>query len=203
MNRRLTAALIAVTVLGAGCATKRTLVVLLPEDDGTVGRARVSNPAGAVELTEAHSAVLVEKNKAPERVARMSEAEVTRLVGDTLQNLPAAPIHFTVYFQFDSDALTDESRRLVPKILATVKDRTARDVMVVGHTDRMGSAAENYELGLKRATAVRNLLVAAGLNTSMVDVTSLGESDPIIKTGNGRSEPRNRRVEIVVHPREP
>ena len=119
-----------------------------------------------------------------------------------LASLPAAPIRFTVYFQFDSDALTDESRRLVPRILATVKERAARDVIVVGHTDRMGSTAENFELGLKRATTVRTLLMAAGLDSSIVDVTSLGESDPVVRTANGQAEPRNRRVEIVVHPRQ-
>ena len=132
----------------------------------------------------------------------MSEADVAQKFGEALASLPAAPIRFTVYFQFDSDTLTDESRRLVPRILAMVKERSARDVIVVGHTDRMGTTAENFALGLKRATTVRNLLMAAGLERSIVDVTSLGESDPVVRTANGQAEPRNRRVEIVVHPRQ-
>jgi OmpA-OmpF porin, OOP family len=196
------AACAVVAALTASCATKRTVVLLLPDEDGTVGRAGVSNQAGAVELVDARSAAVVEKGRAPQLVTLMSEAEVKQKFGETLASLPAAPIRFTVYFQFDSDALTDESRRLVPRILAMVKERSAREVTVVGHTDRMGSTPENFALGLKRATTVRNLLTSAGLNSSIVDVTSLGESDPVVRTANGQAEPRNRRVEIVVHPRQ-
>jgi outer membrane protein OmpA-like peptidoglycan-associated protein len=105
---------------------------------------------------DARSAAVVEKGKAPKLVSSMADADVAQKFGETLASLPTAPIHFTVYFQFDSDTLTDESRRLVPRILSTVKERSARDVVVVGHTDRMGSTPENFALGLKRATAVRN-----------------------------------------------
>ena len=203
MSWRHIAACAVAAALTTGCATKRSLVLLLPDEDGTVGRAGVSNQAGAVELTEARSAAVVEKGRAPQRISIMSDADVAKKFGETLAILPVAPIRFTVYFQFDSDALTDESRRLVPRILATVKERAARDVIVVGHTDRMGSTAENFALGLKRASSVRTLLLAAGLDSSIVDVTSLGESDPVVRTVNGQPEPRNRRVEIVVHPRQP
>jgi outer membrane protein OmpA-like peptidoglycan-associated protein len=201
VGRRLITAL-ALTLLLAACATKRTLVVLLPDEGGKVGRAAVSNRAGAVDLADERSAVLVRANQRPERIPLLSEADVTRRFGSTLEQLPAAPVRFTVYFQFDSDALTDESRRLVPTVLSTVRDRAAREVIVVGHTDAMGSRAENYALGLKRAGAVRNLLLSAGLDKAIVDVTSLGETDPVVATPNGRAEPRNRRVEIVVHPRQ-
>lgn len=202
MRWRHLAACTVVAALATGCATKRSVVLLLPDEDGKVGRAGVSNQAGAVELTEARSAAVVEKGRAPQLISIMSSADVAQKFGETLAGLPAAPIRFTVFFQFDSDALTDESRRLVPRILATVKERTAREVIVVGHTDRMGTTAENFALGLKRAAAVRNLLIAAGLDSSIVDATSLGEADPVVRTANGQPEPRNRRVEIVVHPRQ-
>ena len=202
MSWRRLAVCAVVAAITAGCATKRTVVLLLPDEGGTVGRADVSNQAGSVELVEARSAAVVEKGRAPQLVPATSEADVKQKFAETLAGLPPAPIRFTVYFQFDSDTLTDESRRQVPRILSTVKERSARDVIVVGHTDRMGTTPENFALGLKRATAVRNLLTAAGLDRSIVDVTSLGESDPVVRTANGQAEPRNRRVEIVVHPRQ-
>jgi outer membrane protein OmpA-like peptidoglycan-associated protein len=177
-------------------------VVLLPDDDRAVGRLKVSNPHGSVDLIEARSTTLVAANLPPGPVTIMDEAAVTRRFGELLSYLPAAPHRFTVYFQFDSDALTDESRRLVPTILSTVKDRSAREVTIVGHTDSMGEATENFALGLKRATMVRDLLLSAGLDKALVAVTSLGESDPVVATPDGRAEPRNRRVEIVVYPRQ-
>jgi outer membrane protein OmpA-like peptidoglycan-associated protein len=45
---------------------------------------------------------------------------------------------------------------------------------------------------------VLKLLVAAGLDPSLVDVTSHGEADPLVPTPDERLEPRNRRVEITV-----
>ena len=45
---------------------------------------------------------------------------------------------------------------------------------------------------------VRNLLVAAGLDGSTIDATSVGELDPLIKTPDETPEPRNRRVDIAV-----
>jgi outer membrane protein OmpA-like peptidoglycan-associated protein len=45
---------------------------------------------------------------------------------------------------------------------------------------------------------VRNLLVSAGLNSSNIDVTSVGELDLLVKTPDDTPQPRNRRVDIAV-----
>jgi outer membrane protein OmpA-like peptidoglycan-associated protein len=71
-------------------------------------------------------------------------------------------------------------------------------VAVIGHTDTTGSAAGNFALGLKRAQMIQNLLVNEGLDASLIEVTSLGESDPLVRTADEVLEPRNRRVEISV-----
>jgi outer membrane protein OmpA-like peptidoglycan-associated protein len=94
--------------------------------------------------------------------------------------------------------LTEESRALVPEILKIVKERAVPEVSVIGHTDTMGAPRANIDLGLNRATTVRNLLVSAGLDASTVEVTSHGESNLLIHTPDETPEPRNRRVEISV-----
>jgi outer membrane protein OmpA-like peptidoglycan-associated protein len=131
-------------------------------------------------------------------VTTMSEEEVQRLFGDTLSALPPAPVHFTLYFKFESDELTDESRALLPQILTTVKERAIPEVLVVGHTDTMGTPRANIDLGLTRANTVRTLLVQVGLDPTMLEVRSHGESDLLVKTPDETPEPRNRRVEISV-----
>ena len=55
----------------------------------------------------------------------MSEPDVTRLFGDALSALPPVPRHFTLYFLFESDELTDESRALLPEILSYDPTRPA------------------------------------------------------------------------------
>lgn len=211
-NGILAAVLVAIAAAGAvACGPKRlaepapptppagqALIVLLPDEDGTTGRATVSNAAGAVDLAAPRDASHVTGNRPPGAVTTMSEADVTRLFGNALSALPPAPRTFTLYFRFESDELTAESRALVPEILSAVKEHSAPEVVVVGHTDTMGSPAANFALGLKRAASVGSLLVTAGLDRSTVEATSLGESYLLVRTPDETPEPRNRRVEIAV-----
>ena len=207
--RQLGGLLIAVSsILGAGCVGKpalvptrpdEALIVLLPDSDTrSMGRASVSNPSGSVELARERDATLAAANRRPTPVTTLSEADVERLFGDALSALPPTARRFTLYFQFESDELTDESRALMAEILSTVKERVIPEVAVVGHTDTMGTTPANVQLGLKRAMTVRNLLVAAGLDGSLIDVISHGEAEPIVRTADETPEPRNRRVEIAV-----
>ena len=198
-------------LLGASCASRRrppaqstpglpkpTLVVLLPDPDGTTGRARVSNEFGAVDLNaERHSTIVLPDGRpAPVRV--MEQSEVERIFGAAQAALPPAPRHFTLRFLFESDELTEESRTMMPEVLVAVKAFPFQEVAVVGHTDTMGNADTNVALGLKRATSVQRLLVTTGLDPKIVEVRSHGEVDQAVKTGDNTPEPRNRRVEIVV-----
>jgi outer membrane protein OmpA-like peptidoglycan-associated protein len=193
--------------LAAGCGPRRVrtaatgteLVVLLPDQsDGSVGRAVVTNPAGSVELAAARESVSVSSNQPLPPVTVMSEANVQQLFGDVLAALPVAPEYFTLQFLFESDSLTDESRSLLPKILQSARTRPFPDVAVIGHTDTTGSATGNYELGLRRANAIRGRLVDAGIDRALIDVTSHGEADLLVKTADEVADPRNRRVEITI-----
>jgi outer membrane protein OmpA-like peptidoglycan-associated protein len=176
----------------------QTLVVLLPDAAGTVGRANVSNPAGTADLAAARDSTTTSANQPPGPVTVISEAEVQRLFGDALAALPPPPARFTLNFRFDSDELTDESQALVPQIVQAVRNRPVPDVLVIGHTDTTGAPASNFELGLKRAGTVRNILVEAGLDPNFIELVSHGEEELLVKTADEVAEPRNRRVEIAV-----
>jgi outer membrane protein OmpA-like peptidoglycan-associated protein len=175
------------------------LIMLLPDPySGTAGRAVVSNGPGSVDLDETRQFTLVGLNQPPTRVTVMNEPDVKRLFGDVLAALPPAPTHFTLFFRFESDELTDESRALVPDVLQAMKNRPVPEISVVGHTDTTGTPASNFELGMKRSIMVRNLLVDAGLDPSAVEVTSHGEAVLLVATPDEIYEARNRRVEITI-----
>jgi outer membrane protein OmpA-like peptidoglycan-associated protein len=179
--------------------TAQTLVVLLPDSDTRVtGAAGVSNQAGTADLARPRDSVTAISARTPGPVTTMSEAEVQRVFGAALSAMPPAAQHFTLYFRFESNELTDESRALVPEILNLVQQRAIPEVLVVGHTDTMGAPKANLDLGMNRAVAVRAYLVQAGLDASTVEVTSHGETDLLVKTPDETPEPRNRRVEIAV-----
>lgn len=176
-----------------------TLVVLLPDPDGgATGRATVSNKLASAELAKARESTLVALNSPPAKVTLMSEAEVQRQFGALLSSLPPAPQQFTLFFRFESDELTAESRALVPEILKAVKGRPVPEVVVIGHTDTTGTSATNIGLGLKRATVVRAFLVGAGFDLASIEVTSHGEAALLVPTADETYEPRNRRVDITI-----
>jgi outer membrane protein OmpA-like peptidoglycan-associated protein len=193
--------------VAAGCGARRVrttapgadLVVLLPDQaDGTVGRAVVTTPSGSVDLAAARESVSVAPNSPPPPVTVMSEASIQQLFGDVLAALPMAPEHFTLHFLFESDTLTEESRAELPRIMQSARNHPYLDVAVIGHTDTAGTAAGNYELGLRRANAIRARLIEAGIDRTLIDVTSHGEADLLVKTADDVSDARNRRVEITI-----
>jgi outer membrane protein OmpA-like peptidoglycan-associated protein len=183
---------------GTGQFPNRAVVVLLPDpEDGHVGRIVVSNPKGSAELVRARASTRVALTQAP-RIRTLRESDVNRQFGEILATLPPPPRHFTLPFRFDSEELTDEGKRLVPDVLQAVKSYPVPEVVVIGHTDTTGTPQSNAELGLRRANAVRTLLVQAGLNESAIDVRSHGEAELLVPTADGVFEPKNRRVEITV-----
>ena len=174
------------------------LVVLLADGDGTVGAADVSAPQGTVALDTLRASTRVAAGAAPSAPVEMSEADVAAIFADTLAAMPPSPKSFTLYFRFESEELTAESRADIPRVLQVVKEHPAPEVLVIGHTDTTGKAARNVRLGLRRAQTVRDLLIASNLDRSTIEVVSYGETDLLVKTGDEVFEPRNRRVEITV-----
>src|SRR6185436_20431453 len=69
----------------------QTLVVLLPDADGTVGRANVTNPSGTADLAAARESTTTSANQRPGPVTVLSEADVQRLFGEALSALPPPP----------------------------------------------------------------------------------------------------------------
>jgi outer membrane protein OmpA-like peptidoglycan-associated protein len=176
------------------------MVALLADPEThTVGHAIVSSlRGGTVELNDDHTTTRVVNGQVPSAPFALSEAEVQRLFGDALAARPLAARHFLLHFQTGSNQLTSDSEQLLPAILEYVKSRPVPDVTVTGHTDTTGSAQSNIELGLSRATVIRDRLVAVGLDSSLISVDSHGEADLLVPTPDETPEPRNRRVEVSV-----
>jgi outer membrane protein OmpA-like peptidoglycan-associated protein len=71
-------------------------------------------------------------------------------------------------------------------------------VQITGHTDTVGSTADNDVLSLKRAGEIREALAVQGLNLTITRAVGRGERELLVPTPDNTAEPRNRRVEIIV-----
>jgi peptidoglycan-associated lipoprotein len=201
-------ALAAIAATAGGCRPKvapsappagEDVIVLVPDpEDGRVGSATVTTAQGAVDLTTPNQATRVVAGQAPSAPAPMAADEIPQRFGAAIAARPLPPRQFLLYFQTGGDTLTPESQALVPEILGFFRSRPAPDVSVIGHTDTTGDAGANVELGLRRATLIRDLLVKSGLDPAKVDVASHGETDLLVSTPDDTAEAKNRRVEVAV-----
>jgi outer membrane protein OmpA-like peptidoglycan-associated protein len=73
-------------------------------------------------------------------------------------------------------------------------------VRVEGHTDSVGSEQYNQDLSIRRAMAVKNLLVQRGVADSRVEGVGYGETMPMATNNTEAGRQRNRRVEIKIAP---
>lgn len=177
----------------------RSTVVLVPDPQGQVGRLVVANAGGEQEIKEANQGLTVSSpNRLPGEPVVFSEEEVQALFSDTLAARPSPPLVFILYFNEDSNELTEESKLVLNQVFLAIQDRKMAKIAVSGHTDRVGEAEYNYRLALDRARVTAELLKANGAEPSRVMVTSHGEGNPLIRTEDGVAEPRNRRVEVVI-----
>jgi outer membrane protein OmpA-like peptidoglycan-associated protein len=175
----------------------RERVVLLPDQDGRTGRVIVTTTVGELVLDKPYAGADVYGQGKVQEVAG-AEASVRERFGAALDARPPAPISFTVYFVFGKDELTTESTQQFARIKTELAARPAPEIVVIGHTDRVGAVPYNDALSLKRAGVVRSALVAAGVPAAQIDIAGRGEREPAIQTADEVDEPRNRRVEITV-----
>ena len=188
-------AVVALAVVLAGCAqTER--IVLLPDPEGRATSVVVKQGDREVVLDRPYAAA--ELTRADPWSYRATPAEVESTFGAALAAQPAPATHFTLHFVEGSDELTEDSKRSLDGVLAELKRRPVPDILVVGHTDAVGSDQFNDMLAKKRADAVRAILVQRGIPENDVVAIGRGKRELLVPTADGIAEPRNRRVEILV-----
>ncbi len=194
-----------------GCAThqaksthpsKRDTIVLLPDPDGKVGTITVTTNGGSQVVDKPGYVIEIEDpSKAPNAPKPLKENEINEVFGAALSAQPDSSNRFVLYilfFEHDTAKLTLESKRLLPEILKTIKNRKSNEIYLVGHTDLVGTEVYNIELSSKRARHVRDLLISNGIKSSNLFVSYYGKSRPLVPTQNQVPEPLNRRVEVIV-----
>ena len=183
---------IAACLLLGACASER--VVLLPAPDGHRSAVVVRDQYGELVLDKPYAAVA--RRVGGNGAYQSSPEEVTERFAAALAALPPRPRGYILYFEPGGEFLTPASKAEFDKIRSEIAERTASEVMVIGHTDRVGSLQSNDELSKKRADSIRELLIQSGVPADKLEAVGRGERDPLVATEDEVDEPKNRRVEI-------
>jgi outer membrane protein OmpA-like peptidoglycan-associated protein len=192
--QHLAATAVLLIVIG-GCASSGT-VVLLPERDGRQTAVVVKQGEKQVVLDQPYAAA--NTTALGPRVFVASPQDVNTQFGPALAAQPARATSFTLYFIEGKDEFTEQSKQVVYGIMSEIAKRPVPDVLVVGHTDTVGSDQANDVLGQQRAEIVRLALIRLGVPSDDIHAISRGKRNLAVPTANGVAEPLNRRVEIIV-----
>lgn len=107
---------------------------------------------------------------------------------------------FLIFFPAGSAQITSGFAPSLSEALTYLRANSGlyRRIDVTGYSDTVGSREANQALGMQRAITVKGALVNDGIPAELIVVSSQGESDLLVPTGDGVREAQNRRVMIVV-----
>jgi peptidoglycan-associated lipoprotein len=103
-----------------------------------------------------------------------------------------------VHFDFDSSVVKSSESANVDAVASFLKSNADAAVRIDGHCDERGTEGYNDALGERRASALRESLIALGANPNLVVTRSLGESKPVNPANNDSAWAENRRAEFIV-----
>ena len=102
-------------------------------------------------------------------------------------------------FGFDSDVLRAGARENLSTFAKSLDKYPGTDVLIVGHTDSVGTDAYNNALSTRRAAAAAAYLVSRGVTPTRLRSTGRGETEPVAPNDSEAGRQKNRRVEVAIY----
>jgi len=186
-----------------GCATKTQTGAVVGAAGGAVAGGVIGKVAGSTAKGAIIGAVVggaagaiigrqMDK-QAKELEQNIKGAKVER-VGEGIQ----VTFESGLLYDFDSDAVKPDARTNLRELAVSLEKYPDSDLLIVGHTDQVGSADYNQRLSERRASAAAGYLVSQGVSRSRVATRGLGETEPVQPNDTEAGRAANRRVEVAI-----
>ncbi len=91
-------------------------------------------------------------------------------------------------FDFDKSDVKPEGKAMLDDLTRVLQGAKYEVILAIGHTDRIGSAAYNQKLSVRRAEAVKKYLVGKGIEPNRIYVEGKGETQPLTKPADCRGK---------------
>ena len=105
-----------------------------------------------------------------------------------------------VYFATDKYNINNASQETLNKLIGVFKEYPDTNILVVGHTDSVGSEEYNMTLSKNRAYAVTNYIKSNGISESRLNTNWFGETQPMHDNSTAEGRAKNRRVNVAILP---
>lgn len=188
----------------AACATKMQTGAVV----GTAGGAVVGGVIGKVAGSTAKGAIIgavvggaagaiigSQMDKQAKELEQNIKGATVERVGEGIQVTFASGL----LFDFDSDVIRPEAKINLHELATSLDKYPGTDLVIIGHTDQLGSAAYNQSLSERRATAAAGYLVSQSVSGARIATRGLGETEPTATNDTEAGRQANRRVEVAIY----
>ncbi len=164
--------------------------------DGKTGDFTMLYPDKAI------SGLYVEKKGFIPKIFNVERDKLQNVKDLKIQLVPVAPgvefVFENVFFEFDSYELKNESISSLKRLYKFLIENPNVNILIVGHTDNIGSQSYNLQLSLQRAQSVKDYLVKQGLHPARFMVEGRGDKEPMVLNNSPENQALNRRITIKV-----
>ena len=165
---------------------------------GAIGKAAGSTAKGAIigaAVGGAAGAIIGAQmdKQAKEIAARIPNAKVERVGEGVLVTFDSG-----LLFAFDSEVIEGNARSNLDNLATSVRQYPETELLIVGHTDSIGSATYNQGLSQRRAQSASAYLASQGVTSQRIRTDGRGEAEPVADNGYDSGRDQNRRVEVAI-----
>lgn len=161
-----------------------------------------SSKTPAIDETQASTPAPVESAADADTVVVDENVGMTETVESAEETMSALEKQMqTIYFAFDKfDISTEAAEKLQANAALAIAKAANFNIKIEGNCDEWGSDEYNFALGLKRAKAAKDSLVAGGVNAERISMVSYGESNPVCVEKTKECWAKNRRDDFKLLP---
>ena len=195
---------LAAAVINASCATKAQTGAVI----GAAAGAAVGGAIGSRSNSTAKGAIV--GAAVGGITGALIGAEMDRQARELRQNIKGATVERVgegiqvtfasgLLYDFDSDAVKTDARANLNELAKSLVHYPGSDLLIVGHTDAVGTAAYNQGLSERRAAAAADYLVSKNVARARIHSRGLGETETAGDNDTEAGRAANRRIEVAIY----
>lgn len=185
MNAKTKGAIIGATAGGAAGA-------MIGKNNGSTAKGAI---IGAVVGGAAGAIIGHQMDQQAKELKQNIPGAIVERVGEGIQVTFASGL----LFGFDSDQIRGNARTNLDQLAESLDKYPKSELLIVGHTDDVGSDDYNANLSERRAAAAASYLGSQGVSRSRIETRGLGESEPVVSNATESGRQSNRRVEVAIY----
>ncbi|WP_339876303.1 OmpA family protein [uncultured Algoriphagus sp.] len=182
-----------------------TLSLVSLTNDSTLYKFKADGKTGAFTMLypdKAISGLYVEKKGFLPKIYNVERDKINDVKDLKVELVPVASgeefVFENVFFEFDEYSLKTESISSLKRLVKFLTENPNVNILIVGHTDNVGSVNYNNNLSLQRAKSVQEYLIDEGFHQGRVLVEGKGDSEPMVPNTNPQNQALNRRITIKI-----